>query len=464
MSGSLPSEWAWASIGETGQYINGYAFKPTHWGAFGEPIIRIQNLTDESKALNRTEIDAPASVHVAPGEILVSWSATLDVFVWRREPALLNQHIFRVIPNHEVVEPRWLFHGLKVAIGQLADSAHAHGSTMAHINRGPFLAHPLPLPPLGEQRRIADRLDELLSEHDAAVGELQQAQVKLTQYRQSLLKAAIEGALTAEWRAQNPPRPQRHELPATTAAPEWLPSGWAWTSVEFLPSVSMSNGRSVPTSADGAKVLRLTAVRNGRIDLSEYKHGAWSDAEAAPHAVRVGDLLVVRGNGSLSLVGRAGVVPKVVEQIAYPDTLIRVRVSSQVVRPEWLALLWDSSLVRDHLERRARTSAGIYKISQPDIASAPVPLPSLAEQDAALALWDEHLERIAAMEHSMLAARRMATAQRQNILRAAFSGQLVPQDPNDEPASALLERIRTQRSAAPAKQSTRRGRAAKMRA
>jgi len=98
------------------------------------------------------------------------------------------------------------------------------------------------------------------------------------------------------------------------------------------------------------------------------------------------------------------------------------------------------------LERRARTSAGIYKIAQPDIVSAPVPLPNLEEQALVRELFEQQSAQISATQKALERALKQSTAQRQNILRAAFAGQLVPQDPNDEPASVLLARIRAERS------------------
>jgi type I restriction enzyme S subunit len=85
----LPNGWQWVSIGETGEYINGFAFKPSHRELNGLPIVRIQNLTDESKPLNTTNLEVPTDYKIDTGDMLMSWSATLDVFFWRRGPALL---------------------------------------------------------------------------------------------------------------------------------------------------------------------------------------------------------------------------------------------------------------------------------------------------------------------------------------------------------------------------------------
>ncbi|MFA7655598.1 restriction endonuclease subunit S [Acidithiobacillus thiooxidans] len=482
---NLPNGWEWVAIGETGEYINGFAFKPSHRESNGLPIVRIQNLTDESKPLNYTTLEVHPDYRIDSGDMLMSWSATLDVFVWRRGPALVNQHIFKVVPNDQLISKSLLFYWLKIAIQQLQETEHLHGSTMLHVNRGPFMAHQVPLPPDREQTRIVEKLEELLSDLDAGVAELKAAQKKLAQYRQSLLKAAVEGALTAEWRQQHlptetgaqllqrilterrarweakqlakfkeqdktPPKDWQKKYPEpvqpdTSGLPE-LPQGWVWASVDQLSPDDLANGRSVPTAENGAKVLRLTAIKAGAVDLHEHKLGAWSSEEAAPFAVSEGDLLIVRGNGSLTLVGRAGLVGSVDEQVAYPDTMIRLRVVEAVVSPAWIGLVWDSHVVRSHLERRARTSAGIYKIAQPDIVSATVPVPGLAEQVLIRQALAQQFEQLAAMESAMETGLKQSAAQRQNILRAAFAGQLVPQDPADEPASVLLARIRAERA------------------
>jgi type I restriction enzyme S subunit len=159
----LPEGWVRATVNDTGLYVNGLAFKPSDWGTEGIPIIRIQNLTDETKPFNYAKGKYPSAVMVRTGDILVSWSATLDAFIWNGGAAVLNQHIFRVIPAADFVTPQYLYLVLRYAIREMADSEHAHGLVMTHINRGPFLSTVVMVPPVPEQHRVVEKFDELMA-------------------------------------------------------------------------------------------------------------------------------------------------------------------------------------------------------------------------------------------------------------------------------------------------------------
>ena len=187
---SLPQGWAAATVDDLGEYLNGMAFKPTDWGDEGIGIIRIQNLTNPSKPLNRTKRSFEERYRVTQGDLLVSWSATLDVFIWGREDSVLNQHIFKVTPS-DCVDPQFLFYQLRELIAEMAASEHLHGSTMKHINRGPFLAHFAGLPPLAEQRRIVAKLDALTARLARARAELDRVQVLAEKLRNGALRAAF---------------------------------------------------------------------------------------------------------------------------------------------------------------------------------------------------------------------------------------------------------------------------------
>ena len=188
---ALPKGWAWARVNDTGFYVNGLAFKPTDWGASGRPIIRIQNLTDPTKPLNYAQGDFPEEIIVRSGDLLVSWSATLDCFIWDREEAVLNQHIFKVSPCYELVTRRFLYWLLKFSIREMEVSDHAHGLVMTHINREPFLAHAVAIPPVAEQERIVAKVDELMGLCD----QLEQQQTHSIEAHQTLVETLL-GTLT----------------------------------------------------------------------------------------------------------------------------------------------------------------------------------------------------------------------------------------------------------------------------
>ncbi len=145
-------------LGDIADYINGVAFKPADWEESGRRIIRIQNLTDSGKPYNRTNREVAEKYHVLPGDLLVSWSATLGVFTWTGpDTALVNQHIFRVVPDSDRIDSNYLRHMLVDALNYM--ERHLHGATMKHVNRREFLATTIPLPPLPEQKRIAAILE-----------------------------------------------------------------------------------------------------------------------------------------------------------------------------------------------------------------------------------------------------------------------------------------------------------------
>jgi type I restriction enzyme, S subunit len=142
-------------LGDTARFINGAAFKPADWADDGLPIIRIQNLTGTGETFNRTNRVVRNELIVEPGDLLVSWSATLDAYRWTGPRGVLNQHIFKVLPN-DGVNPDYLFFALKQVIAEL--ERKTHGSTMKHVVRSDFESTRIPLPVLSEQVRAVGLL------------------------------------------------------------------------------------------------------------------------------------------------------------------------------------------------------------------------------------------------------------------------------------------------------------------
>ena len=346
----------------------------------------------------------------------------------------------------------------------------------------------LNLPPRAEQTRIVAKLEELLSDLDAGVAELKAAQKKLAQYRQSLLKAAVEGALTAAWRTQHQPTETGAQLlqrilqerrarwearqlakfaeqgktppkdwqkkypepvqPDTTGLPE-LPQGWVWASLDQL-ALDSSYGTSVKCGyeSQGASVLRIPNVIARKLVLDDLKFASQPLDLHKSEYLAPGDILVVRTNGSVSLVGRAAEVTEPLPgDFYFASYLLRVRCLETSVVHRWVSALLASRQGRSWIESRAASSAGQHNLSLSTLLTIPIPLPPIVEQAEAMNALEAVLLSVSEQEQFLDKSLQQSTAQRQNILRAAFSGQLVPQDPHDEPASVLLERIRAERAA-----------------
>ncbi|MFJ9933183.1 restriction endonuclease subunit S [Streptomyces virginiae] len=193
---------------------------------------------------------------------------------------------------------------------------------------------------------------------------------------------------------------------------EPLPDGWVWTTLAEVLSEELINGRSVKTLEGGFPVLRLTALKSDGVDTAEQKEGAWSKEEALSYLIEEGDFLVSRGNGSRNLVGRGALVRSAPSPVAFPDTMIRIRVNPAVIQAQYLKHLWDSRCVRDQIEGAARTTAGIYKINQKILEGVRVPLPPLAQQIRIVDALEGHISRLDAAS-DMLAR---ATLRARNLM------------------------------------------------
>ena len=177
------------------------------------------------------------------------------------------------------------------------------------------------------------------------------------------MKAAGKKPKNDRWKA-------RYKEPAAsdTATMTPVPEGWCWVTVDQVLSEPLVNGRSVKSADRGFPILRLTLLQNGAIDLNERKIGAWRAREARRFVVRIDDFFVSRGNASIRLVAAGGLVREVPDPIAFPDTLIRIRLCSGIDL-RFLAAMWNSRIVRGQLEQKAKTTAGIFKVNQDDLAT-----------------------------------------------------------------------------------------------
>lgn len=387
----------------------------------------------------------------------------------------------------------------------LAANASGVGGSLMRVKPTTLAQYPFKLTGKKNQDRIVAKLEELLSDLDAGVAELKAAQKKLRQYRQSLLKAAVDGSLTAEWRSNNPASETGAELlerilkerrarweakqlakfneQGKTPPKDWqkkhpeptqpntgnlpaLPNGWAWASVEQIASderYSLSIGPfgsnlKVPDYRDeGVPLVFVRNIRSGNYGGAYTKYVSEEKAEElTAHSVMAGDVLVTKMGEPP---GDADVYPSDQPPAIITADCIKIRCCPSLMYAYFLKATINSHIGKSQIEPMTQGVAQ-KKVSLGRFTNLAVPVPPFDEQlvivNAVIAADNDAVEKLKAIDLSL----KQAAAQRQNILRAAFAGQLIPQDPNDEPASLLLERIRAERAA---QASTKKGRAAKNR-
>lgn len=373
-------------LGDAARFINGAAFKPTDWASEGLPIIRIQNLTGTGEHFNYTTRKVKDELVVEQGDLLVSWSATLDVYRWTGPRGLLNQHIFKVLPKPGV-DPDFLFFALKSVIAEL--ESKTHGSTMKHVVRGDFEGTLIPLPEIHEQQRIVD----LLSRAEGIVRLRRQAQQKA---------AALIPAIFVDMFGD----------PATN------PKGWPMRTVRELVA-RFEGGKNLQAASEGStdfRILKVSAVTSGEYIEAESKPTPDDYEPPSNHIVREGDMLFSRANTE-ELVGATAVVRSTNGRTLLPDKLWRF-VWAEPVEQAFMLALFQSAHVRQELGKLSSgTSASMRNISQAKLFDLRLPVPPLAQQSA----FARHADALVSIQSQQDLALVKAKATFDALLARAFS-------------------------------------------
>ena len=358
------------------------------------------------------------------------------------------------------------------------------GTTIKHLPQQALSRVSIPLAPLAEQRRIVAKIDSLSSQSKRAREHLDHIPRLVEKYKQAVLAAAFRGALTREWRERNGGAVSAEELAnarrlawesarrmgqvagkyGEPAGPEWipqdtiLPTGWVWASVDQI-SFAIQYGSSAKTSEDsnGVAVLRMGNIQSGGLDLRNLKYLPLDHHEFPELLLSPGDVLFNRTN-SAELVGKSAVYMGEMQSASFASYLIRVRCSGLL--PSLLSNYINSAIGREWVATVVAQQVGQANVNGSKLRQLGIPVMPAAEQVEIIQVISKSFAWIDRLAAEAASARKLIDRLDQAVLAKAFRGELVPQDPNDEPASVLLERIRAEREAAPAA-SPRRGRAAR---
>ncbi|NHM17221.1 restriction endonuclease subunit S [Tritonibacter mobilis] len=293
------------------------------------------------------------------------------------------------------------------------------GGSLTRARPQMFNQFDIPLPPLAEQKRIVEKLDQLSARIRAAKDHLTHVQTLATRAKQATLAAAFDSGF------------------------DTLELG------ELAQEIRYGTSKKCGYDLGSTPVLRIPNVAGGKINSADLKSADFDSKEIDKLSLMAGDLLLIRSNGSIDLVGRSALVGEEHTGYLYAGYLIRVRLDHERARPEYVQQVLASVASREFIERLAKSTSGVNNINSAQIASIPVPLPPLEEQTEIVRRIETAFARIDRMVAEATKALALLERLEAQLLAKAFRGELVPQDPNDEPASALLARIRDARANAP---------------
>lgn len=350
-------------------------------------------------------------------------------------------HIAAAIPENGVLS-EWLYFWLS----RVDFSHYTHATTLPSLPLSKIKGMTVPVAPIAEQARIADALDELFSDLDAGVAALERARDRLKLYRASILKAAVEGALTADWRAERP-EPASETKPGEPATPDTagasaLPGGWRRVFLEDVATVVAGNPApqgSENFDEEGVPFVRVQDM--GRLGARSRIFDARDRlTETAARKLRLfpaGTVLFTK-SGASTLLNQRAILGRPMHVVSH----VAAAIPEDGVLSEWLYFCLSCV---DFARYAHATTLPSLPLSR--VRKIVIPLPPSAEQKAIVEAVEEQLAVVDRLEADIDAKLAAARTLRQAILRDAFAGRLAPQDPDDEPASALLARIAAEREA-----------------
>ena len=409
----LPNGWVWTTLEGISEIILGQSPPSSTYNIDrkGLPFYQGKLEFGETYPTPRKWCTAPKKI-AEKGDVFISVRAPVGPTNLCPEKSCVGRGL-AAIRGLNGIEPFFILYLMRTYEDVLA--GRGAGTTFNAITGNQLRTFEIPMPPLSEQHRIVAKIEELFTKLDAGINELHKAQSQLKRYRQSVLKAAFEGKLTEAWRAEQPSEVNR----ATSIASD-LPDGWVWTTVKSTIKKVSLGGKKLKQK-DYEEVGKLPVIDQGLSFIGGYTNREELKVECQLPIVVFGDHTKAFKYVDFDFVAGADGI--------------------KVMQPQEM---YDPKLFYYFVQATSLPEKGYARHFQ-FLEKALIPLPPLPEQQAIVSEVESRLSVADEVEKTVTAEMKRAEQLRQSILKKAFSGKLVPQDPNDEPASALLERIKAQK-------------------
>ena len=434
MNEELPKGWIVAPLRGVVSARKGKKPKTLHDSAVpgSVPYLLIDQM--EGKAARHFTDDSKVTI-ADKDEVLLVWDGSIGKCASGLKGAV-GSTIVALKPIG--IESRFLEAFIKSSRRTLVETSR--GTGLQHINQEVFWDLPFPLAPLTEQRRIVAKLETLLGKVDACQQRLTKIPVLLKRFRQSVLAAACSGRLTADWREENEAEAEAGDSVEVPDEFPSLPENWRWQLLESVCEKIVDCPHSTPKWTDSGRLCaRTTNFKLGFLDLSEVRYV--SDATFNERIERLrpksGDVLYSREGGILGIA--CMIPPKIELCLGQRMMLFRAKLDfSAALLMHWL----NSRVIFRRVQELTGGSASPH-LNVRDIKAFPTPVPPLAEQQEIVRRVEGLFALADQIEARFQKARAQVAQLTPSLLARAFRGELVPQDPNDEPAAKSLERIRS---------------------
>lgn len=398
----IPESWAWTKVGNVTILYNGRAFKPSDWTEDGLPIVRIQNLNDENAPFNRYNGVFDEEYHLYGEELLFAWSGTpgtsFGAHIWKRQEAVLNQHIFRIEFPEKYINKKYFAYALNFQVLNLIRLAHGSAG-LQHVTKGNFQNTLIPLPPLEEQKRIVAKIEELMPFVEQYAKTSTRLNTLNASFPDRMKKSILQQAVMGKLVPQDPNDEsasvllkkiaeekqklikegkikKQKALPAITEdeIPFDIPESWEWVRLEDVTkSITDGDHQAPPQTETGISFLVISNVSSGFMDFSNTRHvpEEYFEKLSADRKPAKGDIL-------FTVTGSYGIPMKVEteQEFCFQRHIALIK---PMIDANFLVMLLKSPLVKDQCDRVA-TGTAQKTVGLGSLRNILVPIPPVNEQ------------------------------------------------------------------------------------